>query len=158
MAFLKDLRSDFAMKDILGDLSFFLGIEVKTTKDGIHLSQPKYALDILKIGMVDCKPCLTPILVWERLSRLDGDPLDSNSNTRYRSVVGALQYLTLTRPNLSFSFNKVCQYQHMILRVFTGQLWNGSYDMSRAQLELELRDKSVEFNFSECIFIRWLGK
>lgn len=109
---LKDLRSDFAMKD-LGNLSFFLGIEVETTEDGIHLSQTNYVLDILKkTGMVDCKPCTMPLPALEQLSRLDGDPLDSHNNTRYRSVVGALQYLTLTLHDLSFSVNKVCQYLH----------------------------------------------
>lgn len=61
LVLLKGLRSDFAMKN-LGNLRFFLGIEVETTEDGIYLSQTKYALDILKkIGMVDCEPCTMPL-------------------------------------------------------------------------------------------------
>jgi histone deacetylase 1/2 len=48
----------------------------------------------------------------EKLSLTDGTPLDSEDCTNYRSIVGALQYLTLTRPDLSFSVNKLCQYLH----------------------------------------------
>jgi histone deacetylase 1/2 len=43
---------------------------------------------------------------------MDGEPLGVEDSTRYRSIVGALQYLTLTCPDLSFSINKVCQYLH----------------------------------------------
>jgi histone deacetylase 1/2 len=46
------------------------------------------------------------------LSREGGDLLSSDDATRYRSVVGALQYFTLTRPDLAFAVNKVCQYLH----------------------------------------------
>jgi histone deacetylase 1/2 len=48
----------------------------------------------------------------EILSLIDGNPLGSNDVTTYRSIVGALQYLTLTRPDLSYSVNKVCQFLH----------------------------------------------
>jgi histone deacetylase 1/2 len=48
----------------------------------------------------------------ERLSLTDGTPLGSEDCTQYRSIVGALQYLTLTRPDLAFSVNKVCQFLH----------------------------------------------
>jgi histone deacetylase 1/2 len=48
----------------------------------------------------------------EKLSSLDGVPLSADESTRYRSIVGGLQYLTMTRPDLSFSVNKVCQYLH----------------------------------------------
>jgi histone deacetylase 1/2 len=43
---------------------------------------------------------------------MEGDPLGPDDSTRYRSIVGALQYLTLTRPDIAFSVNKVCQYLH----------------------------------------------
>jgi histone deacetylase 1/2 len=48
----------------------------------------------------------------EKLSWIDGNPLGSNDVTTYRSIVGALQFLTLTRPDLSYSVNKVCQFLH----------------------------------------------
>jgi hypothetical protein len=65
---LQDLKFDFALKD-LGDLNFFLDIEGKKTSSGILLSQEKYATDILKrVGMMNCKPIKTPMMVSEKLS------------------------------------------------------------------------------------------
>jgi hypothetical protein len=97
-ALLKDLQAAFALKD-LGDLHFFLGIEVKKVGDGLLLSQERYATDVLsRSGMDRAKPVDTPLCVSEKLSLTAGDPLSSEDATRYRSIVGALQYLTLTRP------------------------------------------------------------
>ncbi|WVZ57430.1 hypothetical protein U9M48_007816 [Paspalum notatum var. saurae] len=111
-ALLMDLKGEFALKD-LGNPNFFLGIEVKRNKDSILLSQGKYASEILaRVGMVNCKPCATPLSSTEKLSRFGGKQLSMEDGTRYRSVVGALQYLTLTRPDLAFSVNKVCQFLH----------------------------------------------
>lgn len=62
--------------------------------------------------MTSCKPLSTPLSTSEKLSVHQGDLLGSNDATNYRSVVGALQYLTLTRLDLSYSVNKVCQYLH----------------------------------------------
>jgi histone deacetylase 1/2 len=108
----KDLNTHFAIKD-LGDLHYFLGIEVKKVQNGIALTQEKYALDLLeRVGMSSCKPSPTPLSASEKLSAHEGDALSLDDSTRYRSVVGALQYLTLTRPDISFSVNKVCQYLH----------------------------------------------
>jgi hypothetical protein len=111
-ALLNDLRSEFALKD-LDPLNYFLGIEVKPSSDGIVLTQEKYTRDILRrVDMQDCKAMHTPLPVDEKLSLFDGDPLTSDDATNYRSVVGALQYLTLTQPDISFSVNKVCQFLH----------------------------------------------
>jgi histone deacetylase 1/2 len=109
---LHDLGVHFALKD-LGELHFFLGIEVRKCPNGIVLTQEKYAKDLLrKVGMSKCTICPTPLSTSETLSLTDGTPLGSEDCSNYRSVVGALQYLTLTRPDLSFSVNKVCQYLH----------------------------------------------
>ena len=112
MPLLHDLSSEFALKD-LGDLSFFLGIEVKKVQDGIVLKQEKYANELLaRMGMKDCKVSPTPLTSSEQLSAYEGEPLKEEESTKYRSAVGALQYLTLTRPDISFAVNKVCQYLH----------------------------------------------
>lgn len=109
-ALLQDLKKDFALKD-LGELHYFLGIEVSQGKDGILLSQEKYAGDILThVGMTNCKPSITPLSTTEKLSCYEGEALGPQDSTRYRSIVGALQYLTLTRPDLAYSVNKVCQF------------------------------------------------
>jgi histone deacetylase 1/2 len=111
-ALLQDLKRDFALKD-LGNLHYFLGIEVKHVPDGLVLSQERYAADVLsRSGMDKAKAVDTPLSSTEKLSLTAGDSLSSADSTRYRSVVGALQYLTLTRPGISFAVNKVCQYLH----------------------------------------------
>jgi histone deacetylase 1/2 len=111
-ALLKDLQKDFALKD-LGDLHYFLGIEVNKVRNGILLTQHKYATDLLKkVGMTDCKAVSTPLSTSEKLSLHEGSLLGPEDATKYRSIVGALQYLTLTRPDIAFSVNKVCQFLH----------------------------------------------
>jgi hypothetical protein len=107
-ALLKELGDEFTLKD-LGELHYFLGIEVAQNKDGIVLTQEKYANDLLrKSGMIQCKPATTPLLTSEKLSAAKGKPLSPTYTTHYHSIVGALQYLTLTRLDLSFAVNKVC--------------------------------------------------
>jgi histone deacetylase 1/2 len=109
---LKKLNEDFALKD-LGDLHSFLGIEVSKICDSIILTQEKYANDVLKrVGMTHCKPTSSPLSTSEKLLRYVGTTLGPKEATNYRNVVGALQYLTLTRPNISFAVNKVCQFLH----------------------------------------------
>lgn len=107
---LKDLEKEFALKD-LGDLHYFLGIEVKKTRDGLLLTQGRYTSEILqRANMSTCKPVNTPLSTSEKLSQTEGTALGPSDSTQYRSLVGALQYLTLTRPDISFSVNKVCQF------------------------------------------------
>jgi hypothetical protein len=111
-ALLHDLGLAFALKD-LGALHYFLGIEVNKVHDGIILSQEKYTNELLsRVNMKDCKSVDTPLSVSEKLSVTDGEMLSSEDSTRYRSIVGALQYITLTRPDIAFSVNKVCQFLH----------------------------------------------
>jgi histone deacetylase 1/2 len=112
VALLKDLEKDFALKD-LGDLHYFLGIEVTRTKNSLLLNQERHATEILqRVGMSQCKPIETPLAASEKISVTDGEKLGPQDATQYRSIVGALQYLTLTRPDLSFAVNKVCQFLH----------------------------------------------
>jgi histone deacetylase 1/2 len=109
---LQDLGSSFALKD-LGNLHYFLGIEVKSFNQGIMLTQEKYARDLLdRVGLKSCKALPTPLSASEKLSVAEGELLGPEDSTRYRSIVGALQYLTLTRPDIAFSVNKVCQFLH----------------------------------------------
>jgi histone deacetylase 1/2 len=111
-ALLHDLGLDFALKD-LGELHYFLGIEVKKVHDGIILSQEKYANDLLhRVNMQICKAVDTPLFVADKLSLTDGEVFNSEDATCYRSIVGALQYIMYTRPDIAFSVNKVCQFLH----------------------------------------------
>ncbi|MFS9531495.1 hypothetical protein Q6247_25290, partial [Klebsiella pneumoniae] len=74
--------------------------------DGILLSQGKYTQEILaRVGMARCKSSPTPLSASERLSKHEGDLLSVEDSTRYRSIIGALQYLTLTRRDIAYSVN-----------------------------------------------------
>ncbi|BBG93197.1 transposable element gene, partial [Prunus dulcis] len=71
----------------------------------------RYAVDLLtRFHLTECKPSPTPLPSDTRLSCLDGDPLPDPST--YRSMVGGLQYLTLSRLDISFAVNQVCQFMH----------------------------------------------
>jgi histone deacetylase 1/2 len=106
------LKKGFALKD-LGELHYFLGIDVNKVHDGIILSQDKYASDLLKrVNMASCKPVSTPLSTSERFFAYEGTSLGPNDSKNYRSVVGALQYLTLIKPDISLAVNKVCQFLH----------------------------------------------
>jgi histone deacetylase 1/2 len=90
-----------------------LGIEVHQVDDGIVLSQAKYAQDVLsRVGMTHCSGSPTPLSSSEKITAKEGDMLGPEDITNYRRMVGALQYLTLTRPDISYAVNKVCQYLH----------------------------------------------
>ncbi|KAJ0572915.1 putative RNA-directed DNA polymerase [Helianthus annuus] len=101
------LHSQFALKD-LGQLSYFLGIQATFSEDVLHLSQQRYLLDLLqRTGLADYRPLSTPVSSGRQLSRHTGDPL--SDPTMYQSIVGALQYLVLTRPEITYAVSKVSQ-------------------------------------------------
>ncbi|GJW14070.1 ribonuclease H-like domain-containing protein [Tanacetum coccineum] len=76
----------------------------------MFLSQQKYASELLeRAGMLTCNPCRTPVDTDSKLSA-DGDPV--SDPTLYRSLAGALQYLTFTRPDISYAVQQVCLYMH----------------------------------------------
>jgi hypothetical protein len=104
------LHSEFAMTD-LGDLHFFLGIAVSRSSDGLFLSQRQYVVDLLQRSrMSDCHPASTPVDTQSKLSATQGDLVPDA--TEYRSLAGALQYLTLTRPDISYAVQQVCLHMH----------------------------------------------
>jgi hypothetical protein len=94
------LKQKFDMKD-LGELKFFLSIEVIKMHKGIWLLQRQYALDMLsKYGMVGCKPISVPLDYNGKLSADAGEVLEDA--TMYRKIVGSLIYMTITRPDLNY--------------------------------------------------------
>jgi histone deacetylase 1/2 len=143
-ALLKDLEMEFALKD-LGELHYFLGNDVKNS-DGLVLSQEKYAEDIIKrAGMNHSKPINTPLSSVEKLSVAKGEQLGPEDSTKYRRIVGAMQYLTLTRPDISFAVNKVCQFLHAPTTVHWSAVKRIYYSifMEHQSLDLTLEDPSL---------------
>jgi hypothetical protein len=129
-----NLASAFELKD-LGPLKYFLELQIDYKPSGFFVHQTKYAMDVLsRHNMTTCKPCSSPFVSPSKIAfdlvELLPDP------TPYRSLVGALQYLTFTRPDLSFAVNSLCQHMqsltsaHMVaaksvLRYVRGSLSHG---------------------------------
>ncbi|KAL9434213.1 hypothetical protein AB3S75_015674 [Citrus x aurantiifolia] len=106
----QNLAKEFEIKD-LGQLKYFLGMEVARSKKGIVVSQRKYILDLLKeTGMSGCKPSDTPIEANSKLGEVkNGVPVDKG---RYQRLVGRLIYLSHTRPDIAFAVSMVSQFMH----------------------------------------------
>ncbi|XP_019053099.1 PREDICTED: uncharacterized protein LOC109114615 [Nelumbo nucifera] len=105
---ISNLSQTFDLKD-LGPLHYFLGIEFHRDAFELILSQRKYILDhLLKINLAAAKPVSSSMATSFQLSRFTREPL--SDSTQYRSIVGALQYVTLARPDVAFAVNKVCQF------------------------------------------------
>ncbi|KAL5804239.1 hypothetical protein ACOSQ3_031039 [Xanthoceras sorbifolium] len=103
-----ELQSVFALK-VLGSVDYFLGFEASRSSAGIYLTQSKYISDLLlKTQLQHSKPCSTPLSPSTVLSLHVGAPF--SDPTLYRSTIGALQYLTHTRPDIAFSVNKLSQF------------------------------------------------
>ncbi|KAJ9545573.1 hypothetical protein OSB04_025280 [Centaurea solstitialis] len=130
---ISQLSSEFPMSD-LGPLSFFLGIAASRSKSGLFLSQSAFAQEILaRADMVSCNPCSTPADTKTKLA-VDGEPV--SDPTLYRSLAGALQYLTFTRPDIAYAVQQVYLFMHdprlphlnalkRILRYLKGTLSHG---------------------------------
>ena len=104
-SFIHQMGQHFKMKD-LGLLTYFLDMEAHRTNNGLFLFQTKYITDLLvKSDMVGCKP-VGSSASKKKLSPSNGPLLDDP--TQFRSIVGALQHVSLTRPNISYAVNQVC--------------------------------------------------
>ena len=96
------------MKD-LGHLSYFLGLEITHSTDGLYITQAKYTFELLsRAGLLDSKAVDTPIKLNAHLTPIGGKPLSNPS--LYRCLVGSLVYLTVTHPDISYVVHQVSQY------------------------------------------------
>jgi hypothetical protein len=106
------LKSEFSMSD-LGPLQHFLGISVQHTPHGLFLSQEQYASDLLQRANIrNCNPCLTPADTKAKPSLTDGTSFANP--TEYHTLTGALQYLMLTRPVISYAIQQACLFMHFL--------------------------------------------
>jgi hypothetical protein len=96
--FAKDMQNEFEMS-LLGELSFFLGLQIRQRNQGIFISQTKYIREMLKrFGMEDCKPVTTPMQTSCKLRK--DDDSKSTDQRQYRSMIGSLLYVTTSRPDV----------------------------------------------------------
>ncbi|RVW56778.1 Retrovirus-related Pol polyprotein from transposon TNT 1-94 [Vitis vinifera] len=109
-AWFERFTKEFEIKD-LGNLKYFLGMEIARSKKGIAVSQRKYVLDLLnETGMLGCKPAETPMDTTVKLEESDGSaPVDKG---RYQRLVGKLIYLSHTRPDIGFFVSVVSQFMN----------------------------------------------
>ncbi|KAJ0622209.1 putative RNA-directed DNA polymerase [Helianthus annuus] len=109
----KVLNDTFKIKD-LGILKYFLGIEVLYNKDEICFSQSKYCLELLnEFGYLGCKPVNTPIEQSYLVnSKLDKDHKALKNITGFQKLIGKLIYLSLTRPDISYTVQFLSQFMH----------------------------------------------
>jgi Reverse transcriptase (RNA-dependent DNA polymerase) len=139
------LKKEFEVKE-LGQLKYFLGIEIARSMKGIVLSQLKYALDLLsETEMLGCKVVSTPIEQNYKSCANAGDPVDKE---QYQKLVGLLIYLCHTRPDITHAINVVSKYmhdpreQHMevvrrILRYIKGSLGNELWYKNNGHLRID---------------------
>jgi hypothetical protein len=86
---------------MMGELTFFLGLQIKQTREGMFVHQGKYTKDLLrKFDMGEAKPLSTPMLTMTALDEdKEGEAVEQKE---YRSMIGSLLYLTVTRPDIQF--------------------------------------------------------
>lgn len=139
------LHGHFKLRD-LGNLKYFLGVEITRSSTGLVLSQRQYALQQLldDSGFLVIKPVLTPMAPKVHLSAADGEPLQDI--TQYRRIVGRLLYLTLSRPDISLpctSSASLCLnpaqrfYSPSTTSIHQRQTWSRPFLLSIVSLAVE---------------------
>ncbi|KAI3810977.1 hypothetical protein L1987_20690 [Smallanthus sonchifolius] len=103
------MHSKFEMSS-MGELNFFLGLQVKHVPNGIFISQSKYVKSILeRFKMADCSAARTPMQVHHQLSP-DKEGQDTDQH-QYRAMIGSLMYLTASRPDIMFAVYLCARFQ-----------------------------------------------
>nr|GEW71463.1 uncharacterized mitochondrial protein AtMg00810-like [Tanacetum cinerariifolium] len=174
------MKDKFQMSSI-GELTFFLGLQVKQKDDGIFTSQDKYVAKILrKFGFTDVKSASTPFKIEKPLLKdLDGEDVDVHI---YRSMIGSLMYLTSSRPDIMFVVYAGARFQvtlkvshlHAVKRIFKylkGKphlvLWYprdspfnlvAYYDSDYAGASLDMKFTTGGCQFLGCRLISWQCK
>ncbi|GJS12605.1 putative ribonuclease H-like domain-containing protein [Tanacetum coccineum] len=104
------LRAWYEWMSYMGELTFFLGLQVQQKKNGIFISQDKYVDEILKkFGIIEVKTASTPMETQKPLLKDEsGEEVDVHM---YRSMIGSLMYLTSSRPDIMFAVCACARYQ-----------------------------------------------
>ncbi|KAL9808881.1 putative RNA-directed DNA polymerase [Arabidopsis thaliana] len=141
------LSSAFQLRD-LGPPKFFLGIEIARNDQGITLNQRKYVLDLLaSSGFSDCKPSSIPMEPNQTLSKDTGIVLADSK--QYRRLIGKLQYLCITRLDITFAVSVLAQFSsaptdihlmaiHKVLRYLKGSIGQGLFYGTDSNFDLRV--------------------
>nr|KYP40644.1 Retrovirus-related Pol polyprotein from transposon TNT 1-94 [Cajanus cajan] len=145
--FSSDMQSEFEMS-MMGELNFFLGLQIRQTKNGIFINQSKYCKELLKrFGMENAKSMATPM---STTCYLDKDEVGKSIDVKkYRGMIGSLLYLSASRPDIMFSVCLCARYQsnpkesHLsavkrIMRYLLGERFD-SLDSCMTRLEDEVK-------------------
>ncbi|GKA55015.1 retrovirus-related pol polyprotein from transposon TNT 1-94, partial [Tanacetum coccineum] len=107
--FAKIMHDEFEMS-MMGELNFFLGLQIKQMEDGIFFNQSKYIKEMLKkFSLEDSKPMKTPMSSDTKLTK--DEEYESVDSTKYRGMIGSLLYLTASRPDIMFSVCLCARFQ-----------------------------------------------
>ncbi|GJV52708.1 putative ribonuclease H-like domain-containing protein [Tanacetum coccineum] len=179
--FIKRHKSDILLMSSMGELTFFLGLQLQQKKDGIFISQDKYVVEILKkFGFTEVKTASTPVETQKPLLKdEDGEEVDVHM---YRSMIGSLMYLTASRPDIMFAVCACARYQvnpmvshlyvvKMIFRYLKGQPKLGFWypkdspfdlvaytDSDYAGASLDRKSTTGDCQFLGCRLILWQCK
>ncbi|GJR22777.1 retrovirus-related pol polyprotein from transposon TNT 1-94 [Tanacetum coccineum] len=111
-AFLNGFINEEFEMSMMGELNFFLGLQIKQMEDGIFFNQSKYIKEMLKkFGLEDSKPMKTPMSLDTKFTK-DGE-CESVDSTKYRGMIGSLLYLMASRPNIMFSVCLCARFQEV---------------------------------------------
>ncbi|GJS74786.1 retrovirus-related pol polyprotein from transposon TNT 1-94 [Tanacetum coccineum] len=103
------MHDEFEMS-MMGELNFFLGLQIKQMEDGIFFNQSKYIKEMLKkFGLEDSKPMKTPMSSDTKLTK--DEECESVDSTKYQGMIGSLLYLTASRPDIMFSVCLCARFQ-----------------------------------------------
>ena len=178
--FSKVMQGEFEIS-MIGELTFFLGLQVKQIKDDTFINQAKYVKDLLKrFGLKASKPYSTPMSTLIKLDKDEGGKcVDSKL---YRSMIGSLLYLTTSRPDIIFSVCLCARYQscpkesHLLIvkRIFryikdtpSLGLWypkgfsfalNAYSDTDFGGCQIDRKSTSGTYQFLGNMFISWFSK
>eukprot|EP00253_Pinus_taeda_P016383 PITA_16383 len=130
----------------LGQMHYFLGLEVWQQKGEIFLGQGRYATEILKrFRMEDCRPMANPMITnWKKIDASEDKDVDP---TLYKQLIGSLMYLVNTRPNICYAVNTLSQFMvepKRAHRAIAKHVLSSNYITRKDRMEAILEDNGLK--------------